>query len=155
MPTRTIELSAEELASAKRLLSILTSSDREPPAGQQGAAQIKLLTIARASLAVRKRRSEYLHPAMLGEPAYDMLLALYVEEAEGQELTPSRLAEVASVAQSSATRWIEYLISKQLVHRRPHPKHRRASVITLSDKGKQALEGVFTSIIEGLHQLSF
>jgi DNA-binding MarR family transcriptional regulator len=87
---------------------------------------------------------------MLGEPAYDMLLGLYVAEGDEQLVTASRLADIAGVAPSSAMRWIEYLVGKDLVHRGPHPTDKRASILRLSAVGRAALEGVFMTMLEGL-----
>ncbi|MES2137033.1 MAG: MarR family winged helix-turn-helix transcriptional regulator [Pseudomonadota bacterium] len=149
MPKKTIILSEEDLLSIQRLLAGLSSPDRghQPPSD---IAPEQFVKLARASLALRKRRTGYFHRAMLGEPAYDMLLALYDPQTDETPVTATRLAEIAGVAPSSALRWIEYLVAKQLVDREPHPKHRRASVLTLSDKGREALEGVFRDMLESL-----
>jgi DNA-binding MarR family transcriptional regulator len=152
VPTRTINLSRNDLESVQRLLTSLTEAEphRAGPDGE--IAKHRLISVARASLSVRRRRSEYLHRAMLGEPAYDMLLGLYVAEADGQSPTAARLADLAGVAQSSALRWIEYLIAKELVVRERHPSHKRASILQLSDKGRAALEGVVKAILDGIQE---
>lgn len=155
MPTKTIVLSNEELASFKRLLVSLTEPEREPREVGADVSRPQLLKIARAALVLRKRRADYLHRAMLGEPAYDMMLGLYVTEGEGEWVTASRIAEIAAVAPSSASRWIEYLVTKQLIFREPHPTHKRASVLKLTGKGKEALEGLFRTMLEGYRDLSF
>jgi DNA-binding MarR family transcriptional regulator len=153
VPIKTIKLSHEDLASVQRLLSNLTDSEPGAAAEPGEIAPDRYLRIARYSLSFRKRRADYLHPAMLGEPAYDMLLGLYIAQAEELPVTAARLGEIADVAQSSALRWIEYLVAKQLVVREPHPNHKRASVLKLSPKGRAALEGMFNVIIEGLQDV--
>jgi DNA-binding MarR family transcriptional regulator len=70
-------------------------------------------------------------------------------------VTPSRIAEIAGVAPSSASRWIEYLVAKQLILREPHPTHKRASVLELTSKGKDALEGLFRTMLEGYKEIAF
>jgi DNA-binding MarR family transcriptional regulator len=151
--TKTIELTQGDLASLKRLLSSLSASapEAEPdPISGVDVRRPQLLRMARISFAVRRRRADYLHRAMLGEPAYDMLLGLYVAEGDEQLVTASRLADIAGVAPSSAMRWIEYLVGKDLVHRGPHPTDKRASILRLSAAGRAALEGVFMTMLEGL-----
>jgi DNA-binding MarR family transcriptional regulator len=106
--------------------------------------------MARTLLALRKRRAQYLYRAMFGEPAYDMLLGLYVAESDEQPITAARLAHIAGVAQSSAARWIEYLVAKDLIHRERHPSHKRASILKLSSKGRDALNGMFATMCEAL-----
>ena len=154
MPTKTIELSQQDLDSVQRLLTSLTSAEAGRNAPGPGVTSGKLLEVARTLLALRKRRTEYLHRSMLGEPAYDMLLALYVAGGDDQTMTAAHVAKRSGVAQSSALRWIDYLVSKQLVERGPHPSHKRAFMLQLSPKGRAALEGFFREMLEGLEALA-
>jgi DNA-binding MarR family transcriptional regulator len=153
VPTKTINLSQTDLESVQRLLTGLAEGGSGGQDADSEAMQRRLVNIARASLSVRRRRSDFLHRAMLGEPAYDMLLGLYVAEAEGELLTAARLADTAGVAPSSALRWIDYLAAKELVVREPHPTRKRASVLKLSCKGRAALEGIFRSILDGIQEV--
>ena len=155
MPTKTINLSQTDLESVQRLLTSLADVGSGGLEADGEAMQLRLVNIARTSLSVRRRRSDYLHRAMLGEPAYDMLLGLYVAEAEGESLTAARLADRAGVAPSSALRWIDYLAAKELIVREPHPSRKRASVLKLSCKGRAALEGIFRSMLEGIREVVF
>lgn len=155
MPTKTINLSQTDLESVQRLLTSLADVGSGGLEADGEAMQLRLVNIARTSLSVRRRRSDYLHRAMLGEPAYDMLLGLYVAEAEGEALTAARLADRAGVAPSSALRWIDYLAAKELIVREPHPSRKRASVLKLSCKGRAALEGIFRSMLEGIREVVF
>jgi DNA-binding MarR family transcriptional regulator len=153
VPTKTINLSQTDLESVQRLLTSLADVGSGGLEADGEAMQLRLVNIARTSLSVRRRRSDYLHRAMLGEPAYDMLLGLYVAEAEGESLTAARLADRAGVAPSSALRWIDYLAAKELIVREPHPSRKRASVLKLSCKGRAALEGIFRSMLEGIREV--
>jgi DNA-binding MarR family transcriptional regulator len=155
VPTKTINLSQTDLESVQRLLTSLADVGSGGLEADGEAMQLRLVNIARTSLSVRRRRSDYLHRAMLGEPAYDMLLGLYVAEAEGEALTAARLADRAGVAPSSALRWIDYLAAKELIVREPHPSRKRASVLKLSCKGRAALEGIFRSMLEGIREVVF
>ena len=101
-------------------------------------------------LALRKLRGEYLYRAMFGEPAYDMLLGLYIAESDERPITAARLANIAGVAQSSAARWIEYLVAKDLIERERHPAHKRASILKLSPRGREALDSLFAAMFEAL-----
>ena len=154
MPTKTINLSQQDLDSIQRLLTNLAVADADRRNGAQAVTDARLLQVARTLLALRKRRADYLHRSMLGEPAYDMLLALYVAGGDGHTMTAARVAKRSGVAQSSALRWIDYLVSKQLVERGPHPSHKRAFMLQLTPKGRAALEGVFKDLLEGLEALA-
>lgn len=106
-----------------------------------------LLEMARRTIKFRQWRTTLFDRAMLGEPAYDILLALYVAEAEMPHVTTTRLAELADVAQTSAHRWIDYLVGKQLIHRLPHVHDKRATLLKLTEKGRASLEALFVEMI--------
>jgi DNA-binding MarR family transcriptional regulator len=145
MPTKTIKLSSEDIASVRRVLSHLddrVDSHPTPPAHGD-----HLKTIAVRMLELRRSRTEFLNRAMLGEPAYEMLLRLYVS---AEPLTAARLADLAGVPHSSAVRWIDYLASKDLVTRDRHPRDRRATVIDLTLKGKETLDALLRMIQEAV-----
>jgi DNA-binding MarR family transcriptional regulator len=76
------------------------------------------------------------------------LLRLYVADGSGDCLTPARLADLSGIPQSSALRWIEYLASKEFVNRERHPNDRRATVIGLTAKGKEALDALLRMVHE-------
>jgi DNA-binding MarR family transcriptional regulator len=155
VPTKTIELSHEDLSSLQRVLTSLSDSDDDPARStSQNLQREQLHKMACTLLTLRKRRADFLYRAMFGEPAYDMLLGLYVAEDGGQAMTAARLADIAGVAQSSAARWIEYLVAKDLIDRERHPSHKRASLLKLSCKGRAALDAMFAAAIEAVRDLA-
>jgi DNA-binding MarR family transcriptional regulator len=76
---------------------------------------------------------------MFGEPAWDMLLILYLEHVRSR-ITVSQLTRESGAAQTTALRWIEYLESQQLIRRYAHPTDRRIAYLDLTDKAIQSLE---------------
>ncbi len=94
---------------------------------------------AREILAIRGRRYAIFGKAMFGEPAWDMLLLLYVSDPTAAQ-TVSELAELAGASKSTGLRWIKYLESQRLICRQSHATDRRAEVVTLSDKGLGAIK---------------
>lgn len=137
-----LKLTPHDLEEAKRLLSLLATdaSDArvEPRAGQRANAHV-LERRARDVLANRKRRHDIFGKGMFGEPAWEMLLLLYVMQG-GARQTISRLGEGAGVSKSTALRWIDYLEARRLIRRESHPTDRRAAFVELTDKGRDALE---------------
>ena len=144
--TKTIKLSSEDVASFRRVLTSLDQPENSTPFAEP--AEHHLRAIALRMLELRRARSEFLNPAMLGEPAYEMLLHLYVAEGSNDPLTPARLADLSGIPHSSALRWIEYLVSKELATRERHPHDRRATVIDLTAKGKDALDALLRMVHE-------
>ena len=95
------------------------SSLREKPAGMVQRAREEsrrqlLLERALATMEMRQLRHKFLNPAMLGEPAFDMLLALYVTDARPATVSLRMLSPLVGVSESSAVRWLKFLISEGL-----------------------------------------
>lgn len=66
-------------------------------------------------LDVRRARSRFLPPELFGEPAWDLLLELFVADAKGQRLTARNVSGSASVAPSVMTRWLKHLSQVGLI----------------------------------------
>ena len=133
-------MSDRDVAEARRLLSLLADAESDlgveaaAVPSTEAAASGKLLDRAGAILAARRRRE-----AIFGEPAWEMLLLLYVGESESRR-TIGRLGDLAGISKSTTLRWIDYLDSRGLVRREPHPTDRRAVFVELTRKGRRAID---------------
>jgi len=165
VPPHDIMLSEKEVSDALRLLKLL--------AGQDGGGLVRALSDARDRLAVaprsfvpnqqswvplarsvflsRRRRSQHFPAGMLGEPGWDMLLALFIFEQSEGRMTVTGLAEHSGAPLTTALRWIDYLENEGFLVRRPKPTDKRAVFIELSDKGRNYLNAYFG----GLASLGF
>lgn len=98
-----------------------------------------LLGRALAMMETRKLRRDFLNPAMFGEPAFDILLALYVTNASPAILSLRILSPIIGVSESGAARWLKLLIGDGLVlcvgDGEPGGIH-----AALTDKGRTVLE---------------
>jgi DNA-binding MarR family transcriptional regulator len=101
--------------------------------------QDRLAHRARAILAERQRRSRCFDANLFGEPAWDILLALYGGAESSGRQTIGQLIRWIQVPQTTALRWIAYLEDKGLVFRRPHPTDMRIAFIELSEKARTRL----------------
>ena len=119
---------------------------RSPPLGkrakQQTGRQI-LLERALATIKMRQLRHEFLNPAMFGEPAFDMLLALYVTNATPGILPLRVLSPLIGVPESCAARWLKLLVSEGLAlsvggYGEPGSIH-----AAITDKGRIVLDEYF------------
>lgn len=139
-----MKLNSRDVDDLRRLLSLLSNSG---PGQQEADAQLlaagenseHLQGRARHILANRASRHDIFGKAMFGEPAWDMLLLLYVL-GSGPRQTISRLADLALATKSTALRWVDYLESQGLIRRDTHPADRRAACVELTDKGRKSLE---------------
>jgi DNA-binding MarR family transcriptional regulator len=135
VPGKTIELSARDREDAARLLELLLG---EEPAGES-AKELDLLRLAEAILEDRRRRAEIFNPAMFGEPAWELLLTLFVMDRGGPRLTIGRLAQYARTKLTTALRWLDYLEDQNLIKREQHPNDARTAFIELTDKARDTI----------------
>jgi DNA-binding MarR family transcriptional regulator len=144
MLKKTVILDPRDLESIERVLCAISDSSAVP--AMRDPSSEELLHFARLVFTLRHQRIDFLHRAMLGEPAFDMLLSLYTAAEEDDGLTLARLCELSRVPQSSGLRWIDYLCSKKLIARKPHPTDKRASLVHLTEEGRTTLNALFTAI---------
>jgi len=157
-----VVLSAEEAAEAARLIRLLLQKAGEPrsqlesdvrsiesilSSRSRSADRTAVVRLARCTYVARRARERFVSGAMLGEPAWDMLLGLYLTDG-GQRQTITTLTEHSGVPPTTALRWIEYLAAQGLAIRRPHVTDGRASQIEITDKGREALDNYFSALLE-------
>jgi DNA-binding MarR family transcriptional regulator len=123
--------------SLERLLLAEDLSDAEPRGLTNDPSD--LTNLATDIFTARRRRLRFFEEEMFGEPAWDMLLALYINNRSGEVFTVSRLLQFAQSPPTSALRWLNYLERKGLVRRDSHPNDGRSSLIRLTAKGLDAL----------------
>lgn len=135
------------MASAQQALAAAQQPPRADAAAAGGPAPSKdavdhgvMRLKAMELLQDRKRRSGLFGKAMFGEPAWDMLLALYVHDWTGARFTVSALIEHLGTPTSSASRWLLYLSAEGLIHREEHPTDRRKCFVSLSSRGRSLIE---------------
>jgi PAS domain S-box-containing protein len=89
---------------------IATITQIEPP-----HTPSDLLHAAKLLLEGRRRRDRAFDAELFSDPAWDLLLGVYVCEAEGRILTAKALREASGVAASVAERWIQLLLASGLI----------------------------------------
>ena len=107
-----------------------------------------MFSLARSSISARRARGRYLPDPMFGEPAWEMLLALYVDTRSEARHTISSLSAASGAAATTALRWIDYLERGELVERRPSPTDKRVAFITMTAKGRAAIEAYLAELID-------
>ncbi|MDF8332221.1 MarR family winged helix-turn-helix transcriptional regulator [Novosphingobium cyanobacteriorum] len=90
------------------------------------------LELARRAYADRRRRAKLFDPSLFGEPAWDMLLDLFIAAKEGKRVSVTSACIGADVPATTALRWIAVLESQGLVVRESDPKDARRAFIHLT-----------------------
>ena len=102
--------------------------------------ECELIRAAQSILQRRQRRKYLFAPAIFGEPAWDMLLTLFVRDGSGASSTAVQLETAAATAPSTGVRWLSYLEKEGLVTRRKHALDHETEFVELTDRARDALE---------------
>ena len=103
----------------------------------------------------RRNRDKFFPKNLFADPAWDMLLELYVAELDQTRLATSSLCDRAAVPATTALRWISTLAREGLIDRRSDPLDARRIFVRLSSKGMRAMEAYFESNAVGLNYGSY
>ena len=87
---------------------------------------------------MRRARDRYLPKELTGEPAWDILLALYAEEPA--KLPVSSLCFGSGAPQTTALRWIGVLGKSGLIERTQHPRDASVLLLSLTEQGRLVIE---------------
>lgn len=153
--TKTVTLTEKDLRDAARLFRLM--SDLDSPArglsaafpgsaGGAGADRENLISRARMIVNSRRLRERYFDRQLFGEPAWDILLLLYISENSSARLTTTRLADLIDTPLTTVGRWLSHLENAKLIERQAHPTDRRTVFINLLKKGRAALDTYLSSI---------
>ena len=123
----------------EHLFTIVPTATDPGDNSTQAMSDEELLERAQYILRVRQSRERLLGRAMIGEPAYDLLLWLYVRSGQ-REASLTSLARPAGIPYSSAIRWIAYLADKGLVTRSESETDRRATNVHLTAAGRAVMD---------------
>jgi DNA-binding MarR family transcriptional regulator len=105
------------------------------PPPSEGLSDDKLAVLATSIYRARRRRLDYFDADLFAEPAWDMLLDLFVNKALGRRISTSSLCLAADAAQATGLRYIAILEAKGLVRRRPAPDDGRVTLVDLTTLG--------------------
>ncbi|AIT07418.1 MULTISPECIES: hypothetical protein [Sphingomonas] len=113
-------------------------------AGGTGEAQAVVTPLngrelAKQLLAQRQARFDHFPAELFHEPAWDMLLALFVAHEERRTMNVKTLVGSAHAPVTTSQRWIDHLHKLKLIDRVIDPVDRRRMEISLSDAGYAAI----------------
>jgi DNA-binding MarR family transcriptional regulator len=132
-------------ASFDALLSLL---DKGRGAGASSATN-ETLAVARRLYRERRARDLFLGTALFGEPAWDMLLELYVARAEGRRLTTTGACMASGVPSTTALRWLIKLEEASLVRRSYDSGDGRLALVDLTDEAVGSMAELLNRLASG------
>lgn len=94
-----------------------------------------------AKLILRRRRSrkQFLPKEMFGEPAWDMLLDLFIAWHDGKNISISSACIASGAPATTALRWLSRLETLKLVERVSDDHDRRRVYVRITDEGAAAV----------------
>lgn len=100
-----------------------------------GWAEALLPKLAEYEYRDRRRRTDLFDEKFFGEPAWDMLLDLFINRARGQTVATTSLCIASGVPPTTALRWIGVLEKKGLVRRFFSERDQRLHYVELTEAG--------------------
>jgi DNA-binding MarR family transcriptional regulator len=100
-----------------------------------------LVLMAQSLLRLRRLRSRHFDDDLFREPAWDLLLDLFVQKARGRRVSITSACQAAYVPEATALRFIAWLKARGLIERTKDEGDRRRSFLTLSARGLAAMTG--------------
>ena len=101
---------------------------------------------ARRLLGERSMRRRFVSEDLFHEPAWDMLLALYLAHHENRVMNVKTLVAATQAPVTTSQRWIDHLGKLGLITRVVDPADRRRLEVSLSETGLQAMEAYLAAI---------
>jgi len=106
-----------------------------------------LTEFARQILAGRKQRERFFDPVLFSNPAWDILLNLYLADADGQSVDLFESCGPSAVPHGVALRWLAYLKQEEMVIEIPDPAQTGRTVIQLSEQTRLTISAYLGSLI--------
>lgn len=109
--------------------------------------------VARSSYRERRRRGEvFSDPTLFGEPAWDIMLDLFIAAKERKRLPVTSACIGAAVPVTTALRWLTVLEDKGLIIRENDAADARRVFVRLSTDGYEKMISYFSSVAGNMRQ---
>jgi DNA-binding MarR family transcriptional regulator len=114
-----------------------------------GAESDRAATVGRARqlLGLRRLREEMLGANLFADPAWDLLLHLYVQAAAGHQVAISALCAAAQVRPTTGLRWINLLVDAGLLEKSADPADARRVFISLAPGTEDRIRSILTEAL--------
>lgn len=114
-------------------------ADANPPAR---------MTVALAWIGARKARDRVFRSSLFQNPAWDILLDVYVHSGSGKESCVNDVCIASSAPATTVLRWIGVLVEEDLLERERDQGDRRRTIVRLSPLGLRLIEETLDAATE-------
>lgn len=102
----------------------------------------------------RRRREQYFGSNLFKDPAWDILLELFIAHTEGRTVRITEACRVTATSTSTGLRWIGTLEAENLIERESDTNDGRSSFIHLSSTGLKIMSEYLEDVAEAHHVLA-
>jgi len=107
------------------------------------------LALARKTYALRRKRAVIFgNPDLFGEPAWDIMLDLFIAHGDGKTVSVSSACIGSASPATTGLRWLGVLADEGLVARENDPEDHRRVMVKLTATGQAAMERFFEAVVE-------
>lgn len=124
----------------------LASGLLAPPSRERGDAR-SLVDVARNLYVQRRERASMFEAGFFGEPAWDILLDLYVETQSGRQVDITSATIASCVPATTALRWLSVMEIKGIILRKPCETDRRRTFIQFSEAGLASMQSYLVQVL--------
>lgn len=121
------------------LRRLLNAIELEEAVGRAGRDDAALLAHARRMITERARRFHYFDGHLFADPAWDIMLELFVAEIERREVPVTNLCFTSNVPDTTVLRWIKTLEAEGLVVRTKDHVDKRRVLVQLAYSARDAM----------------
>ena len=148
MAAKLVEIAAQlKKVAANQAGTFLSALDEVSPSPPQDTAPFKVsaLTLARHAYALRRQRAAIFGTSdLFGEPAWDILLDLYIAQGESKAVSVSSACIGSASPPTTGLRWLAVLTEQGLIGRTADEQDHRRVMVHLTARGIAAMEQFLT-----------
>lgn len=116
----------------------------QPPRPDPAERRRRFGVLARKTYAARRRRAAIFGQAdLFGEPAWDILIDLYINHVESKDVSVSSACIGSAAPATTGLRWLGVLAENDLVLREHDPDDQRRVLVRLTERGLEAMDRYF------------
>jgi hypothetical protein len=115
----------------------------DPPAGAS-VVQDGMADAARREYRDRRERERVFGPGIAADPAWDILLDLFIARDEGRDVTVFSVSAATAVAEGTILRCIAQLVEAKLIGRGPQSADPPSITLTLTDPAAAMMSDYFS-----------
>ncbi|MEP7222288.1 MAG: hypothetical protein ABI673_06425 [Novosphingobium sp.] len=104
------------------------------------------LELCKSLYKFRSLRGKFLPDDLFGEPAWDIMIDLYIAHHEGRNISVTSAGIASGAAATTALRWIALLEEKKLIIRYNALHDKRIIYLRLTDDGLRQIDNYFSAV---------